>query len=536
MSRGPAVLAVPGQPYRKAGDVTIDRRAPREQHRSMKTIASGRRAAIMGNTYPMAGVLRVYRPWRVSLAAGSVLLAAAALMTTGCGGSGPGGTDQSRLLSAADLPAGWSATPVNQKAVQTSAPCLSGLPAKPQGFTYAAAAFVEGTSIPSFGEALATGPQAQRQWQSLDSSLARCQTATITVAGQKAAASIRPLSFPRVGSWSSAYAWTLTISGIPVDVDLILFRAGNYQGYLTYTAVGTPTVATVQAFADAAAAKAERGSTTPVPDSVSITSVPVRTVATKLGTVAYRVIGNGPPLVMIMGFGGTMETWDPRLVNGLAQRYRVVIFDNAGLGETQALPAPLSVDAMANQTSALITALGLGRPDVLGWSMGSMIAQALAVLHPDQVNRLVLSASYPGDGTTVRPPQQAINALHEGGQQALSVLFPAGQAGAANAYAAATSSYPAAPADPPAIVTAQGHAIDAWWAGQDPAGARDATITAPTLIADGAADQLDPAANSHTLAGLIPGAKLLTLFPDAGHAFLFQDQAAFVPQVESFLG
>ena len=84
-------------------------------------------------------------------------------------------------------------------------------------------------------------------------------------------------------------------------------------------------------------------------------------------------------------------------------------------------------------------------------------------------------------------------------------------------------------------MAAQGHAIDAWWAGQDPAGERAATITAPTLIADGAADQLDPAANSRALAGLIPGAKL-TLFPDAGHAFLFQDQAAFVPQIESFLG
>jgi len=164
-----------------------------------------------------------------------------------------------------------------------------------------------------------------------------------------------------------------------------------------------------------------------------------------------------------------------------------VIFDNAGLGGTAALPAPLSIDAMANQTSALITALGLGRPDVLGWSMGTMIAQALAVLHPDQVNRLVLGAGYPGNGTAARPPQ------------------------------------------------AQGHAIDAWWAGQDPAGALAASITAPTLIADGAADQLDPAVNSRTLAGLIPGARF-TLFPGAGHAFLFQDQAAFVTQVESFLG
>lgn len=466
---------------------------------------------------------------------GPAILAAAALLTTGCGGSGAGNTAQSRLLSAADLPAGWSATPVSQKDIQASAPCLSGLASNHQGYTYASAAFVQGTSIPSLGEVLATGPQAQRQWQSLNSAMARCQTATITVAGQKAPVTIRPISFPRVGGGSSAYAWTFTVSGIPVGDDIILFHAGSYEGYLTYADIGSPSPATVRAFADAAVAKAEHGSTTPVPGTVSITSVPVRDVSTKLGTVAYRVTGNGPPLVLIMGYSGTMETWDPRLVNALAQHYRVVVFDNAGLGGTQALAAPLSIDAMANQTSALITALGLGRPDVLGWSMGSMIAQALAVLHPDQVDRLVLSASYPGNGTTARPAQQAINALHQGGQQAMAVLFPADQTAARNAYLAATSSYPAAPAAPADVVAAQGHAIDAWWAGQDPAGARTASITAPTLIADGTADQLDPVVNSHTLAGLIPGARL-TLFPDAGHAFLFQDQAAFIPQVESFLG
>jgi pimeloyl-ACP methyl ester carboxylesterase len=463
------------------------------------------------------------------------ILAAAALLTTGCGGSGGGDTVQSRLLSAADLPAGWSATPVSQKAVQASAPCLSGLNANHQGYTFASAAFVQGTSIPSLGEVLAAGPRAQRQWQSLNSALARCRTATITVGGVQAPVTIRPISFPRVGGGSTAYAWTFTVSGIPVGDDLILFRAGSYEGYLTYADVGSPSPATVHAFADAAVAKAEHGSTAPVPGAVSITSAPVRTVATRLGTVTYRAVGSGPPLVLVMGYGGTMETWDPRLVNALAQRYRVVIFDNAGLGGTAALPAPLSIDAMANQTSALITALGLHRPDVLGWSMGTMIAQALAVLHPDQVNRLVLSAGYPGNGTAVRPPQQAINALTTGGPQALAVLFPAGQVGAQNAYLAATSSYPAAPAVPADVVTAQGHAIDAWWAGQDPAGARAASITAPTLLADGTADQLDPAVNSRTLAGLIPGARL-TLFPGAGHAFLFQDQAAFVTQVESFLG
>ena len=107
---------------------------------------------------------------------------------------------------------------------------------------------------------------------------------------------------------------------------------------------------------------------------------------------------------------------------------------------------------MANQASALIGALGLGRTAVLGWSMGSMIAQALAVLHPGQVARLILCASYPGNGTNVRPAQQAIDALADPAT-AMADLFPADQAAAQNAYLAAISAYPAAPAVPADTVT-----------------------------------------------------------------------------------
>ena len=146
-----------------------------------------------------------------------------------------------------------------------------------------------------------------------------------------------------------------------------------------------------------------------------------------------------------------MEGWDRRFADALAQHHRVVIFDNAGVGQTQALSAPLSIDAMANQTSALIAALGLQRPDVLGWSMGSMIAQALAVLHPDQVRRLVLCASFPGNGQAARPSQQAIHALTSSDpQKVMTDLFPADQTGAQNTYLAAISGYPAAPAARPA--------------------------------------------------------------------------------------
>jgi pimeloyl-ACP methyl ester carboxylesterase len=152
-----------------------------------------------------------------------------------------------------------------------------------------------------------------------------------------------------------------------------------------------------------------------------VVSAPVRIAHTRLGTVGYRVVGTGPPLILITGYTATMEAWDPWFVGALAEHYRVVIFDNAGVGRTQTLPAPLTVDAMANQTSALIDALGLERPDVLGWSMGGTIAQALAVLHPAQVRSLVLCATFPGTGK-IMPPAQALTSGNV--QQVLADLSP----------------------------------------------------------------------------------------------------------------
>jgi pimeloyl-ACP methyl ester carboxylesterase len=268
----------------------------------------------------------------------------------------------------------------------------------------------------------------------------------------------------------------------------------------------------------------------------AVVSAPVRVAHTSLGTVGYRVVGTGPPLILITGYTATMDSWDPRFVGALADRYRVVIFDNAGVGRTQALPAPLTIDAMANQTSALISALGLGRPDVLGWSMGGTIAQALAVLHPAQVRRLVLCATFPGTGKRTPPSSAAAQALTSGSlPEVMAVLFPASQAAAQQAYLAAVAAYPPHAPAPAATIAAQAHAMNAWAGGTDPAGQQTATISAPTLVADGTIDRLDPVANDYALAQLIAGARL-KLYPDAGHAFLFQDEKAFVPLIESFLG
>jgi pimeloyl-ACP methyl ester carboxylesterase len=440
------------------------------------------------------------------------------------------------MLSVTDMPAGWSASTVPETSSKvTDASCLSSL-GKPRGLTSASEAFVQGTSIPSVAEVLAVGSHVHATWKRLGQALGGCHTLMIPIGKARVRSSIRPLAFPRIGSSSSAYAWSFTISGLRISFDLVLFNVGRYAGYLVYADLVPPPAATIRAFVAAAVAKARSGSAARISDALSIASAPVKTANTAVGHVAYRVLGSGPPLVLIMGYGASMEEWDRRFVDALAQRYRVVIFDNAGIGRSRAVKAPLTIDAMAEQTSALIRALGLRLPDVLGWSMGSMVAQALAVQHPDQVRRLILCATYPGNGTAAQPSKLAINALDSGNPKRVEAdLFPSDQTAAATEFSVALSAYPAAAPVPAKVVSAQANAINAWWRGADRAGRHASTITAPTLVADGTLDRLDPTANSYAIARLIHGATL-KLYAEAGHAFLFQDQGAFVPVIESFLG
>ena len=265
----------------------------------------------------------------------------------------------------------------------------------------------------------------------------------------------------------------------------------------------------------------------------SIVSSPVRVAHTSLGAVGYRMVGSGPPLVMITSYNATMEDWDPRFVDALARHYLVVILDNSGIGDTKQLPGTLTIDAMARQTSALIDTLRLSRPDVLGWSMGGMIAQALAVLDPSQVHRLVLCATFPGTDAEA-PTATAASLMRLDPQQVETALFPPNQTRAYNAFVAAISGYPPAAASSKAVLAADRRAVHEWWSGKDPAGRRIAAISAPTLVADGTADWVDPVANAHTLARIIPDTKLV-FYPDAAHAFLFQYPTQFAAAVESFL-
>ena len=283
----------------------------------------------------------------------------------------------------------------------------------------------------------------------------------------------------------------------------------------------------------AAAALAACGSSGSGPD---VLTAPVQVVRTTDGTVAYRELGSGPALLLIMGAGASMDGWPPGVVDALAAHHEVVVFDNAGVGRTSAVStrASLSITAMASQTSALISALRLRRPAVLGWSMGGMIAQALAVSHPAQVSRLILAASAVGTGKALPlPPSATVFDLNSA--ELVAQLFPKNQAAAARAYLNTIQQYPGFYQVSAATFHSQYLAAERWLAGQDAAGHLVGDIRVPTLVANGTLDQFIVAANARLLASSVPGAKLL-LYDDAGHAFLFQDAAKFIRAVETFIG
>ncbi|HEY5429414.1 MAG TPA: alpha/beta hydrolase [Solirubrobacteraceae bacterium] len=260
-----------------------------------------------------------------------------------------------------------------------------------------------------------------------------------------------------------------------------------------------------------------------------------RVAHTAQGAVGYREVGSGSPLVLIMGFSGSMDYWAPSLVNALAAHHTVIVFDNAGVGRTAALTPPLTITAMAEQTSALIATLHLTHPAVLGWSMGGMVAQALAVLRPRQVSALILAATQAGTGESRPIPAGPAAALASPNPAAaLSVIFPSDQAAAAHAYVQGILEYKAFYSASALVKTRQTAAINHWMAGRDPAGRKLRAVRLPTLVADGTGDELDPTANDHLLARTVHGARLV-LYPDAGHAFLFQDAPAFAARIDRFL-
>lgn len=101
--------------------------------------------------------------------------------------------------------------------------------------------------------------------------------------------------------------------------------------------------------------------------------------------IAFQSVGSGKPLFLIMGLWGTMDLWPPRMIERLAERHRVIIYDSRGMGHTSSTEKAYSIELFADDLAGLIAALGYERASVLGWSMGSCEAQELALRHPDRV-------------------------------------------------------------------------------------------------------------------------------------------------------
>jgi pimeloyl-ACP methyl ester carboxylesterase len=267
----------------------------------------------------------------------------------------------------------------------------------------------------------------------------------------------------------------------------------------------------------------------------SIADAPIRTVQAGQGTVGYRSVGQGRPLVLVMGLSGTMDAWPPSFVDSLAAHRRVIAFDNEGIRRTTMGPGALTIGRMADDTASLIRALRLRRADVLGWSMGGMIAQSLARRHPRRVRRMVLCATAPGDGRATPPAAHVITQIATGMANTFQMLFPPGHDSAAQAYARGITSYPSAgPAAPPEVTRAQLAASATWLGGGDPSGRPLSRLRLPVLVAGGALDRLLPVANQRYLARAIPSARL-RIYADAAHGFLLQHGREFVRVVDRFL-
>ncbi|MDQ3903302.1 MAG: alpha/beta hydrolase, partial [Thermoproteota archaeon] len=124
--------------------------------------------------------------------------------------------------------------------------------------------------------------------------------------------------------------------------------------------------------------------------SFDVQNIPAKKVNVGDINIAYKLFGKGDPFLLISGSGLVMDAWDPTMLRDLASNHTVIIFDNRGVGNTTAGDKPFSIAQFANDTAGLLDALKIQKADVLGFSMASFIAQELALLHPEKVNRLVL--------------------------------------------------------------------------------------------------------------------------------------------------
>jgi pimeloyl-ACP methyl ester carboxylesterase len=259
---------------------------------------------------------------------------------------------------------------------------------------------------------------------------------------------------------------------------------------------------------------------------------------------AYRRFGksNGVPLVFNMHFTGTMDHWDPLVTDGFAATREVILFDNAGISPTSG-EVPTSVEEMAANAAAFIRALGLAKVDVLGFSLGGFVAQALTLAYPSLVRRLILVGTGPrgGEGmaTLTREAQAVFGATYANPDEVwLGVFFTPTEASQAAGRAFLKRFRLRQEGRDPEVsekvAPAQITAIGKWGAPRADAFDYLRQITQPTLVINGSHDVIIYTVNSLVLQQNLPNAELI-LYPDSNHGSQYQYPALFVADVTRFL-
>ena len=257
---------------------------------------------------------------------------------------------------------------------------------------------------------------------------------------------------------------------------------------------------------------------------------------------AYREIGDGtPPVVLLQHFRGNLDNWDPALIDALASTRRVVTFDNVGVGQSTGA-TPSTVIQMARDAIAYLEAMEFDAVDLVGFSIGSFVAQEIALTRPALVRRLVLASSAPQGAAGMHgwAPEVigAVGAPAPNPDGYLRVFFT--HSNASRQSGVETLGRLTARTEerdhPTTWQTrqAQYDAVCAWGIPDHGLLQRVSAIRVPVFVANGDSDPMILPHYSYLLAGLMPQSRV-KLYPDSAHGFLFQHRAEFARDVEAFL-
>jgi len=279
--------------------------------------------------------------------------------------------------------------------------------------------------------------------------------------------------------------------------------------------------------------------------TASATTAPTEFLRVKDETYAYRRIGGGfrRPLLCLQHFTGTLDNWDPAVTDPLGDGREVILFDSAGVGRSTGT-VPTTVAGMAAHTLQFLDGLCVTSCDVLGFSLGGMVAQQMALDRPSSIHRMILVGTAPRGGEDIMHLEKPSLARHLGdptlkGYAVLQKIFFAQTASsqAAGGVFLERLALRKEDLDPPSgpdVAAAQMAAFRDW---EQPAGARFADLNGvhqPTLVVNGIHDEMVPVSNSYRLAENLPNAVLLA-YPDSGHGSLFQFHDSFTRHASAFL-